>query len=411
MINEKVGQQPEVNTMNIDDVVLQARKSILLLLKYMINNSDSLKKQSPKSHIFPFSNMSQSQWKKSLSLWKKNGVCLIKHLPKRECPVCSEKETNELFTSSDGYPYVECLNCTTWFVPYVVDNNLFNDYFKKCPEAKQLTNLMIENRAKNKGDHERAREMFDELDGLMLKNGIKRRYLDIGCGVGTFVAYGLSAGYDCYGIDSNPIMIETAKNRNLNVYDALKNIPVSGFDIITMIETIEHMVDPSKEIMKAVDVLNDLGLLIVSFPNLNSTMVRLMRGDCMHVFGGRTWPGHINLFNEKSIRTLFDNLGLEILDLDGEYGHNFFELMSYVLGDYRGYFDLLNESESKKIEEWAYILINNISPYLTALEQILKTSPVLRVIACKKGKRKIFKDQIKELKEKRWSRRLMPLEI
>lgn len=98
----------------------------------------------------------------------------------------------------------------------------------------------------------------------LIKDFNKGKLLDIGSGNGAFVDACRNQGMEAFGIDlgllGNPVY--TLKGKNF-----VKTDFQNKFDIITMHDVFEHLVDPIEYLHKIFDTLNDEGYLIIDYPN------------------------------------------------------------------------------------------------------------------------------------------------
>ncbi len=95
------------------------------------------------------------------------------------------------------------------------------------------------------------------------------RVLDVGCGTGAVLA-SLSQQYDAYGTDTSPLAIEFCKRRNLDkvfqcTLDAFP-YPDLKFDLILLLDVIEHIDDDKGIIRLASRFLNPGGSVLVTVP-------------------------------------------------------------------------------------------------------------------------------------------------
>lgn len=109
----------------------------------------------------------------------------------------------------------------------------------------------------------------------------KRRVLDIGCGVGVLASeIKKNYGSDVYGIDINEIAVKHANSSGIKakVGDIEKKLPFNEgyFDIVLLIQVIEHVLDTDQLIIEARRVLKKDGLLIISTPNLANWFNRII---------------------------------------------------------------------------------------------------------------------------------------
>lgn len=335
----------------------------------------------------PFSNMVAEDWLESVRLWLRHGAPLITDAPSRACPACAGGGP-DIFVSHDGYPFRECSDCGCWYVPFEIDNRLFDRFFRDCPEAKALADRMIARRqetAMAKTDYARIEAYLQELaEGYGRRYG-EVHYLDVGCGVGNAVKVAERMGVRAAGVDVNVTAVALGRERGLNLYSSLEDLPAgSRFDWISLWETLEHMVNPAGELERCRGLLAEGGIVVLTVPNLNGIGVRMQRGDCPYVHGGRAWAGHVNWFNSENIRRLLHRAGLRAMFVDGQFSHNPFELRAYLLGESRGARDWIAGRRSEAaIARSTVEAINTVGPALALFERVSLTTPILKIIACR----------------------------
>ena len=351
----------------------------------------------------PFTNMSRENWLRALYLWQQTGKELLADQPERSCPACSHGESRFIFTSYDGYPFVDCLECGCWYVPKVVDGELFSRFFERCPEAKALAKLMTEDRleaSRTEYDQGHFGALIDELLPILEQGGeANRTLLDVGCGVGHGLKAGKARGLTAVGLEADPDCIALGHELGLDIRD---RIPTGSFDIIALWETLEHVTAPAGLLQGLNASLAAGGILTVLVPNLNSPSVRVLRGDCSVVHGGMNGPGHINLFHAKGVKDLLKKTGFTILDIDGHFSDNPFELASHILGLSRGAYDMVFQGrDTLELPPSIVALLNGIWPAISEIERLSLTAPLLRVIACRSGEESRFSGSISKLRAKR----------
>lgn len=351
----------------------------------------------------PFTNMSRENWLRALYLWQQMGKELLADQPERNCPACGHDESRFIFKSYDGYPFVDCLECGCWYVPKVVDGELFSRFFERCPEAKALAKLMTEDRleaSRTEYDQGHFGALIDELLPILGQGGYTNRtLLDVGCGVGHGLKAGIARGLTTVGLEADPDCIALGHELGLDIRD---RIPTGSFDIIALWETLEHVTAPAELLQGLNTSLAEGGILTVLVPNLNSPSVRVLRGDCSVVHGGMNGPGHINLFHAKGVKDLLHKTGFTILDIDGHFSDNPFELASHILGLSRGAYDMVFQGrDTLELPSSVVALLNRIWPAISEIERLSLTAPLLRVIACRSGEEPRFSDNISKLRAKR----------
>jgi len=135
--------------------------------------------------------------------------------------------------------------------------------------------------------------------------------LDVGCGAGFWLNVAIEAGWDGLGIDLSPDAIAFARDRlGLNVIAGRmqdRELPESTFDVITLLETIEHLFDPMAVLRQAHRVLRPGGLIAITTPNLNSLAFKFL---------GQDWSilsptEHLYYFTERTIRQMLIHAGFD----------------------------------------------------------------------------------------------------
>lgn len=135
------------------------------------------------------------------------------------------------------------------------------------------------------------------------------RLLDIGAGSGILVEEARSRGFAAQGIEPSEWLARIAQERGLPVrHGVLDEQGGDLFDIVTVIDVIEHVTDPRALLRPAVSRLAPGGLLAIVTPDAGSLAARLL--------GWRWWHyriAHVGYFRERHVATLCRENGLEIL--------------------------------------------------------------------------------------------------
>jgi len=346
----------------------------------------------------PFSNMTREQWKEAILLWRTHGLALLRAQPRRPCPACKSTSATPLFESYDGYVYVECDACGTWYVPLVIDHELFERYFVVCPEARRYgdyTIAQVSVAAAEEADRTRFSAYYADL--LEMLGPQPGKTLDIGCGTGNSLIAAQAAGFEAYGFEVNAEALAAAAARGRRVLRSTENLPEGSFSAVTLWESLEHMSDPDATLALARRMLTRDGVLAFSVPNLNSPIIRSMRGDSMQVHGGPAWPGHINVFTPSSVEILLQRAGFEVIDMSGQYAMNLFEFVAYHLGAWRGARDYLDREPVFDLPEGACVVLDGVASAIAQWEELCAMGPILRVTARPTG------GGAKGLREARWA--------
>ena len=114
-------------------------------------------------------------------------------------------------------------------------------------------------------------------------NGEKPRLLDVGCAYGYVLETGNILGYESSGIEISPAA-EFAQSHGLHVFQGQLHeakFQDKYFDLVTMIDVIEHLPDPIAFLNEVSRILKPGGQLLILTPNVDSVVARAL---------GRRWP-------------------------------------------------------------------------------------------------------------------------
>lgn len=182
-----------------------------------------------------------------------------------------------------------------------------------------------------------APEHFVKAILELVENRRYGKYLDIGCNDGriTWEISTRAEVSETWGIDIAEKALEIAKERGIKpVYFDLNEkkklpFPENHFDIITCLETIEHVLFPDYLIKEIYRVLKPSGYVIISTPRLDSLYVisLLILGfqpgilSTSEEYAYGAFPkerkfrpsGHIHLFTKKAMEEMLKKNSLKIV--------------------------------------------------------------------------------------------------
>ncbi len=166
------------------------------------------------------------------------------------------------------------------------------------------------------------------------------RLLDVGTAGGSFLSVAQKAGWEVEGCEPNRWMCDWA-----NQHYGLEIVPgtifdmklTSGsFDVVTLWDVLEHTPDPKATLEECKRVLKSGGLLVVNFPDIHSTVARLM---------GRRWvfllSVHLYYFTAATLTRMLKELGFKVVKVRRhwqtlELGYILFRMEAYLRALARG---------------------------------------------------------------------------
>lgn len=111
------------------------------------------------------------------------------------------------------------------------------------------------------------------------------RLLDLGCGAGDFLALAQAMGWQAMGCDPDEKVVAICQSRGFDVRHGGADSFMGGrnsFDVITLNQVIEHVIDPKDLLRQCFDLLRVGGMVWIGFPNPNAIGAKAF---------GATWAG------------------------------------------------------------------------------------------------------------------------
>jgi 2-polyprenyl-3-methyl-5-hydroxy-6-metoxy-1,4-benzoquinol methylase len=151
-----------------------------------------------------------------------------------------------------------------------------------------------------------AQRVLAELESL----GRGGRLLDVGCATGDFLLAVRERGWEPVGVELSAHAAAVGRRRGLDVRVgtlAEANFGPASFDVVTMLDVIEHLGDPLAELRQVHRLLRPGGILCVETPNWDSVYRRLL---------GRRWAAlqprlHLLYFDQRTAAEMLRRAGFD----------------------------------------------------------------------------------------------------
>jgi SAM-dependent methyltransferase len=163
-----------------------------------------------------------------------------------------------------------------------------------------------------------SRRRVAAMLGLLSRPATNARLLDVGCSSGAFLASAARQGLTVEGIEPSPEAAASARRAGFNVFTGLlqeARYPDASFDLITLIELLEHLRDPATLLAECRRILRPRGIALVTTPNAESWTAHTLKGN-WDVFSLTGMGGHVSFFNPGSLRQPADRVGFDTLKLE-----------------------------------------------------------------------------------------------
>lgn len=137
------------------------------------------------------------------------------------------------------------------------------------------------------------------------------RLLEVGAATGCFLN-AARADFEVFGLEPSEWASKIARERfRLEVYCEpmdTDRFPDGHFDVVAMIDVIEHLTDPLAALKRAARWLKPGGILYLVTPDVGSLSARVLRGSW---WGLR--PAHVYYFDRERMRRMLQEAGLEVV--------------------------------------------------------------------------------------------------
>jgi 2-polyprenyl-3-methyl-5-hydroxy-6-metoxy-1,4-benzoquinol methylase len=191
----------------------------------------------------------------------------------------------------------------------------------------------------------------------------KKSICDVGCGEGWNLNFYKKKGWQVTGIDISDFGI-LKKNPSLQkdftktkLLEGLCDLEKQGkfFDVILLMNVLEHILDPVKLLDLLSKLLSKNGLLVIQVPNDYSLLqIHALNNNFVEDRYWVTPPDHLNYFNKDSLVMLLDESGFDCRDLFSNFPIEF-----YLFNDATNY--QKNKNVGKSVHKSRVILENTIS--------------------------------------------------
>lgn len=227
------------------------------------------------------------------------------------CPVCGEEKPRFIIADGDSSLY-RCRRCAFLFVlPRPSTDDLKALYTDEYFAGDDMAAATLAFRTPV------FQQCLETLLHLFPRRG---RLLDVGCWTGDFVEAANHAGFPASGIELSTKAARFAANvRKLDVRCCtLSTAPFAAgsFDVVTMLDVLEHLLDPVAELEYARALLKPAGVIVVRVPNtvFHLAKTRVCRLLKVSDIGLQT-RYHLNHFTPRTLRSTLQRAGFELLAL------------------------------------------------------------------------------------------------
>lgn len=223
------------------------------------------------------------------------------------CPVCGAEDIHT-YTEKFSYNLDKCNNCEQIFCNPMPNQEQLNCYYNG--PMKEFENQFFTDSFENRIP------IFDFRINVILRFLNNGRLLDVGSAIGIFLEAlrrrETKLEIHCCEPSEDARLRLKARFPEVKLYSQwLQDMnPQVQYQAITLWDTLEHLVDPHSAAEKIYSLLDNNGYWFFSTPNTNSFEWEIAGKNHVQLLP----PGHVNLFNSKSIEIFLQQHHFEIVE-------------------------------------------------------------------------------------------------
>lgn len=159
------------------------------------------------------------------------------------------------------------------------------------------------------------------------------RLLDVGCAFGWALDAARERGFTTAGVEISEYAARRAAQRH-EIRRDIRDFDDASFDVVTLVDVIEHIRDPLSLLSETHRVLKPGGIALLTTPDLSSLSARVLRGWWPYVI-----PEHLVYFSRDTLSRALRMAGFEPVSigpikksLRGEYVASILRARGDILG-------------------------------------------------------------------------------
>ncbi len=249
----------------------------------------------------------------NLEIELKKNINNIDYFSVNSCPCCNENNLKYSFKNPNGFNFDVCKNDGTIYLNPIPTDKTLSLFYKSSIHAYHWL------RGRNIEDIIIEPTDSDDLETLLkwAPEKIGKNLLDIGSGNGSFLL-NAKKNFKIQGLELNPLTSQVANNNNIPTFNGrVEDYNGSNlFDVITMLQVIEHITKPNIVIQNVHRLLKDDGLFYLNTPNIDSASFNYLKNKHEHVSSFE----HVSLFNKESLILTVEKCGFQLISAEYCFG-------------------------------------------------------------------------------------------
>lgn len=235
------------------------------------------------------------------------------------CHLCAGHE-HEVYLRARGYRMVRCRRCGLWFVNPQPSPSELEQFYEGYDDGSQWRE---------------GEERFNRaIRAAILRRHCSGSVLDVGCGSGNFLRCMNQRGFRVLGLEPSATGSAYAHTvHGLEIYQGtldqfLGDHKGQLFDVITLLNVLEHLRDPAGALMQLRKLLGSGGTLAIVVPDARFHDLIGRARQCLRIadpywieqsesrLSGFKLPDHLCSFQPSTLAALLRRCGFEIITLE-----------------------------------------------------------------------------------------------
>ena len=230
------------------------------------------------------------------------------------CVVCGVPTPHRKVWEKQGYPILACERCglgSTHVGPGFDPARIYGDEYFSGGQADGYADYL--------GSEPVLRREFRRvLEDLRKCGSGGGKLLELGCAYGFFLAEA-RGDYDGLGVEMAPSAVAFARSRGLDVIEGSLREEIlvtrGPFDAVAMLDCIEHLEAPDETVALVARGLRPGGHIVITTGDWDSALARVTKANWRLM----TPPQHLFFFSRKTLATLLERNGFEVLSVSSPW--------------------------------------------------------------------------------------------
>jgi len=220
--------------------------------------------------------------------------------------MCQSIKKNECWPTDDkGFSTVKCQKCGLVFIENPLDSDsmskFYKEYYSKVHQANDLLN-------------DKREIMYDLEIDFLKKHKSNGLVLDVGCSGGQFMDRLKRSGFSVEGVEYGEGAYRAASKNHIVYHGLFPKLEFTKtYDIIVFRGVIEHVLNPTEYLNRAISLLSSNGIIfITATPNRESMTFKIFNKDWnMHYPEEHiihfSVDDFVNYFSKKGLKYYIEN--------------------------------------------------------------------------------------------------------